>query len=1816
MREPIIAKTSKLMLALLVLLASTFCASNLYAQSGRIVLQKGNAKIYQQDATWQMWHGNEVVAHGDGILNVNNLPPGFISLWEAIAKTSTDTRLTKISKATSTTYGPLLRTKWDQPSPYNDVFPLLYTKESDGSTSEERCVVGCGTVASAQVLNFYKTCGPINVSGTEKTTHDIKAGSNYYTISNVKQQNNTYSYDYRMSYTPDFDKINSDNLELSKFMMAVSLAQHASYGTVKDDGGTGTNPSDIADAMKNIYGYDVLFYNNIDKINTDLRIANALQKGHPVILWGGNHLYIADGYNGNEYHIDWGWGGSSNAWYTTEAFTATEFSSYLGAIIAVPRNGIEMQATPKYLHVISNGTDKKYNVTLQDGIRYTTQVKLAAGSYDFYYEYADGKKIAPYTNNIVTIDGNNNTFSNHGKFIDVPATFTIANGYTMEFTHNAGSNEIKIEATDSKITIAGKVLDKDQKPVAGATITTSPNRPTETTKEASNSKGSGYLLYTTITSKLDVEGEYITKIAFKTFYYGNPGDIIVSILENGQTVWEQTVPQSQVKNSSWTTTNIDKVIRVTPSKLYYIRLTPAKEYTSSDRYYYYYVNDYTEIAYQVTTSDSPYLTTGSNGSYELKLENPFNGKLYAFAEGNEFAPLSFNNVSANLTGQNFKPGSASQYISISGKVLDENSQPLPYAIVSTAADKPADKSVTADAYGNYYIDVDKNFSGKLYAFADGYQIDPVSLSNVTSNVTGKNFKGVSKQITLSGSIIDENNNGIAGAIVSLTNDKNSSNAVKTAANGSFSIKADKNFTGKIYTFADDCDFESYSITNASSNKSGIVIKEMPKYVTISGKVLDANSKPVANAWITDNSTKPESIISQQNNPSTLCYYLCRPQNIQFTPTNNYITQIGVYIYCNGAPGKLIFSIVDDMAQTIWTKTFTHEEWTTKWNSETTVEVGVPVTAGKKYSLSATWENGVCGASEYYAYMANEDKSIAYKIYSCPALGITNANGEYSISVRRHSNTKLYAFTNNMEYAPLSFTDVATDLTNKNFAPEVTSFTISGKVTDENSTAISGATVTLTSSNNSKMTAKTNSKGSYTFTVEKGFSGTLSVAASGYNFSTIAVSNVTKNVTGKNFQGEKIIIYYTISGIVTNEKDKAISGAEITLTSTNKGGQTTKTDRNGNYSFTVEKGLSGTITASADGYSFTAISVSKVAQNLTNKNFKGEKIIVSATITGKVTDENNVGIYNAEVSTSLDKTDAVRTDAKGTYTIQVDDNFSGKLYAFTNGYTFDPISIRNASGIVSDKNFKGKSIVSNTSVYIMGKVYDKEYNPVSGAEVYTTTDGVAELKADVEKSDNSTNCYYVDTKDFKSNYTYSEFKPNCNKIGRVEFKAFYGGNPGKLTVAIISNSKAILWQKSISKSSVKNNDWTAVTLDSPLTVTPGSTYYIVLKAEKANTGANYYAYYDSEADDGMQYKISALVGGETKQSVYTSFDGSYTYEVPVGKSVTLYANYGNFKYKPLTFSNPKLSASEQDFVPEGAVASDFVTISGKVYNQISKPIAGAWITPSSKTPQICSSQEKCENCYSFTKETISFTADSKYLTQVDFMISKAGTPGNLKVSILNASQTELWSKTFTNDETTAWQWKEVPLDQIIELVPGEIYNLCLTATNKSGSYYYYVMDNENWDMAHRVWTSDEPCTRSAEDGSYSFQVKRNSTGSLHAYYEDLTFNTQNYSKLTKDANGYDFRIFMGMGELTEKVSKTPVSEIINTKTTTDNIYAWTFEKKIFIEEAAGLNYTIIDVNGKILKEGIVHNSLETITLDNNTDKVIIVKVGVRSFKLFY
>jgi len=258
-----------------------------------------------------------------------------------VAGEETKTEWKVLRKGTKVTHtpvvGPLIKTTWDQDSPYWNLCP--------GSGSS-KAYTGCVATAMAQVMKYwewpvkgtgshtYQPLDPNSKTGAKSKRYDKQSanfGETTYDWANMK---NSYS----ISYTT------AEATAVATLMYHCGVASEMMYGNEADDGsGTYTinygdwdDPTCAENAFVTYFGYkkdgltsymrngytygDKQYYDTWTDVAWTAMIKAELDKQHPIMYdgagSGGGHSFICDGYDKEGYfHFNWGWSGSNDGYY-------------------------------------------------------------------------------------------------------------------------------------------------------------------------------------------------------------------------------------------------------------------------------------------------------------------------------------------------------------------------------------------------------------------------------------------------------------------------------------------------------------------------------------------------------------------------------------------------------------------------------------------------------------------------------------------------------------------------------------------------------------------------------------------------------------------------------------------------------------------------------------------------------------------------------------------------------------------------------------------------------------------------------------------------------------------------------------------------------------------------------------------------------------------------------------------------------------------------------------------------------------------------------------------------------------------------------------------------------------------------------------------------------------------------------------------------------------------------------------------------------------------------------------------------------------
>lgn len=203
----------------------------------------------------------------------------------------------RLEKMHSMNVLPLLKTNWGQDYPYNEYCPTSINELTHNLT-------GCVTTALSQIMYYYKY--PTKGFGT------FECGNNdgKYII-NFEEQTLDWN-GMQMSY-PQI-KTKGLNIKPIAHLMCLNAKAVSSHFNIIN---TSSNYIAARSILVNHWGYSpsCKFMKNTDIAETCAIIANELNKKQPVLLSGGQHAYICDGYKDGYFHLNLGWRGAADGYY-------------------------------------------------------------------------------------------------------------------------------------------------------------------------------------------------------------------------------------------------------------------------------------------------------------------------------------------------------------------------------------------------------------------------------------------------------------------------------------------------------------------------------------------------------------------------------------------------------------------------------------------------------------------------------------------------------------------------------------------------------------------------------------------------------------------------------------------------------------------------------------------------------------------------------------------------------------------------------------------------------------------------------------------------------------------------------------------------------------------------------------------------------------------------------------------------------------------------------------------------------------------------------------------------------------------------------------------------------------------------------------------------------------------------------------------------------------------------------------------------------------------------------------------------------------
>ena len=322
--------------------------------------------VFGEDENYFLLSADDValplLGYADHPFDINNMPPQM-KWW--LSEYEEQIRMAKGKKAApssdiigiDSSWGaiePMVKTKWDQSAPYNDLCPV-----SNG----QKCYTGCVATAVSQVMNYWKY--------PEHGVGEIKYKSDRLNrLLAIDLEENIFEWDKMLDTYEVGHYTEQEGNAVAVLMKCVGYSVKMAYSP----SASGAMSYEIPYALKTYFNYDAncrlesrIFY-SVSEWNA--LIYDNLKNVGPIIYNGdsldeGGHSFICDGYDGKGYfHFNWGWGGMSDGYYVLSALDPNAlgiggggggFNFRQDAVLGMkPSNGQPVEKQP--VGLIQNGS--------------------------------------------------------------------------------------------------------------------------------------------------------------------------------------------------------------------------------------------------------------------------------------------------------------------------------------------------------------------------------------------------------------------------------------------------------------------------------------------------------------------------------------------------------------------------------------------------------------------------------------------------------------------------------------------------------------------------------------------------------------------------------------------------------------------------------------------------------------------------------------------------------------------------------------------------------------------------------------------------------------------------------------------------------------------------------------------------------------------------------------------------------------------------------------------------------------------------------------------------------------------------------------------------------------------------------------------------------------------------------------------------------------------------------------------------------------------------------------------------------------------
>ncbi|MFZ5939867.1 MAG: thiol protease/hemagglutinin PrtT [Bacteroidota bacterium] len=350
-------------------------------------------------------------------------------------------------KSTEAQVDPIIKVKWDQGGGWNRFCP----EDQDGPSGHT--YVGCVAVAQAQAMSVYQY--PSKGTGTASYIHNT-----YGSVS--------VNFDMQEPYDWDQMSLSSSDDYNAKLLYHCAVTVDMDFGP----DGSGAQTSKCAGSLKTYFNYSATaksvgrYENEQEWIEL---LTNELLAGRPIIYSGNpgdgtaGHAFNIDGVGGEYFHLNWGWSGAYNDWYTINTLSpgSYSFNANQAAIVGIRPpdagpydieisntsidEGLEPGAFIGKVTILDEMEGNVYDIVCKGPFNLFIGEEGGYGPSEFYIENDSLKTLTTLEYD----DGTN-------RFLRIEVSDTAGNFYFEEF--NISLNEVVQNTTGLSLHSAGLPL--------------------------------------------------------------------------------------------------------------------------------------------------------------------------------------------------------------------------------------------------------------------------------------------------------------------------------------------------------------------------------------------------------------------------------------------------------------------------------------------------------------------------------------------------------------------------------------------------------------------------------------------------------------------------------------------------------------------------------------------------------------------------------------------------------------------------------------------------------------------------------------------------------------------------------------------------------------------------------------------------------------------------------------------------------------------------------------------------------------------------------------------------------------------------------------------------------------------------------------------------------------------------------------------------------------------------------------------------------------------------------------------------------------